>query len=94
MAQQLMVGRAGMASGLILGLSFIAAALSAPLFGALADAIGLQNAMRSLPVLVFATIGVAWFLPDENQVRQLSAIPEARDITSTGERTDAAHDVA
>jgi FSR family fosmidomycin resistance protein-like MFS transporter len=94
MAQQLMVGRAGMASGLILGLSFIAAALSAPLFGALADAIGLQNAMRSLPVLVFATIGVAWFLPDENQVRQLSAIPEARDITSNGERTDAAHDVA
>lgn len=83
MAQQLMVGRAGMASGLILGLSFIAAALSAPLFGALSDAIGLQNAMRTLPILVVITIGVAWFLPDEADVRRLRDIaepePEAAD---------------
>ncbi len=79
-----------MASGLILGLSFIAAALSAPLFGALADAIGLQNAMRSLPVLVIITIGVAWFLPDEAQVQRLSAVPEAWQSPGAAEQPDVA----
>ncbi|HEV2127963.1 MAG TPA: MFS transporter [Thermomicrobiales bacterium] len=76
MAQQLMIGRAGMASGLILGLSFIAGAVSAPLFGRLADAVGLQNAMRSLPLIVLATIGVAWFLPDERRMAEVTNRPE------------------
>ncbi|HYH11799.1 MAG TPA: MFS transporter [Thermomicrobiales bacterium] len=73
MAQQLMVGRAGMASGLILGLSFIAGAVSAPVFGTIADSIGLQNAMRTLPLIVLLTIGVAWFLPTEKQMIQLTS---------------------
>ena len=75
MAQQLMVGRAGMAAGLILGLSFIAGAISAPLFGTLADAVGLQNAMRTLPLIVMATAVVAWFLPTEEQMTALTAEP-------------------
>jgi MFS transporter, FSR family, fosmidomycin resistance protein len=72
MAQQLMIGRAGMASGLILGLSFIAGAISAPLFGRLADRIGLQNAMSTLPLIVILTIAVAWFLPDERRMARLT----------------------
>jgi FSR family fosmidomycin resistance protein-like MFS transporter len=75
MAQQLMIGRAGMASGLILGLSFIAGAVSAPLFGMLADAIGLQGAMRTLPLVVLATIAVSWYLPTE---AQMAALTETR----------------
>jgi FSR family fosmidomycin resistance protein-like MFS transporter len=81
MAQQLMVERAGMASGLILGLSFIAGSFSAPIFGTLADAFGLQNAMRTLPLVVIVTIAVAWFLPTEEQMTQLTATPEANQLT-------------
>jgi MFS transporter, FSR family, fosmidomycin resistance protein len=77
MAQQLMVGRAGVASGLILGLSFIAGAISAPLFGRLADSAGLQNAMRTLPLIVILTISVAWFLPDERRMAEITRKPEA-----------------
>ncbi len=72
LAQQLMVGRAGVASGLILGLSFIAGAISAPLFGMLADEIGLQNAMRSLPLVVLVTAAVAWFLPTERRMAEIA----------------------
>jgi FSR family fosmidomycin resistance protein-like MFS transporter len=75
MAQQLMIGRAGMASGLILGLSFIAGAISAPLFGMLADSVGLQHAMRTLPLIVLLTIAVAWFLPTEAEVNRLTERP-------------------
>lgn len=80
MAQQLMVGRAGMASGLILGLSFIAGSISAPIFGSLADAFGLQNAMRTLPLVVVVTILVAWFLPTEQQMTRLTSAPMTEDI--------------
>jgi len=97
MAQQLMIGRAGMASGLILGLSFIAGAISAPLFGMLADSIGLQNAMQTLPLVVLVTIGVAWFLPTERQMDALAEevplapppapTPTAEPSPETGART-------
>lgn len=76
MAQQLMSGRAGVASGLILGLSFIAGAVSAPVFGTLADSIGLQNAMRTLTIAVLVTAFVAWFLPTEEQMARVTASPE------------------
>src|SRR5699024_3294206 len=44
MAQQLMAGQAGLASGAILGLGFVAGAIGAPVFGAIADDFGTQNA--------------------------------------------------
>jgi FSR family fosmidomycin resistance protein-like MFS transporter len=86
MAQQLMIGRAGVASGLILGLSFIAGAISAPLFGMLADSVGLQNAMRTLPLIVLAAIGAAWFLPTEAKMAEIAGEappPSAPDTTPT-----------
>ncbi len=86
-----------MASGLILGLSFIAGAISAPLFGMLADSIGLQNAMQTLPLVVLVTIGVAWFLPTERQMDALAEevplapppapTPTAEPSPETGART-------
>lgn len=69
MSQQLMRGRTGVASGLILGLGFIAGAVGTPILGALADAIGMQNAIRSMLVVVIATFGIAWWLPSEDQLR-------------------------
>jgi len=75
MAQQLMVGRAGVASGLLLGLGFVAAAIATPIFGAIADAIGMQGMIRTQILVVAVTFAAAWFLPTEQQVR---AIQESR----------------
>lgn len=73
MAQQLMVGRAGVASGLLLGLGFVAAAIGTPIFGAVADSFGMQNAVRTQMIVVVLSFAVAWFLPSEEQVRALRA---------------------
>lgn len=69
MAQQLMSGRAGMASGLILGLGFITGAIGVPVMGAMADAFGIAAAMRLQAVIVLITIAVAFFLPTEEYLR-------------------------
>ena len=71
-AQQLMVGRAGMASGLILGLGFVMGAIGVPILGAIGDAAGIQNAMRSLAIIGAVSAVVAAFLPSENEVRALA----------------------
>jgi MFS transporter, FSR family, fosmidomycin resistance protein len=82
MAQQLMAKRAGVASGLVLGIGFITGAIGVPITGALADAFGFQVAIQLQVILVVATIILAWFLPNEayfeKLVRQNSAsAPEA-----------------
>ncbi|HXM55124.1 MAG TPA: MFS transporter [Candidatus Dormibacteraeota bacterium] len=70
-AQELMADRAGLASGLILGLAFVSGAIGLPLTGAVADRIGLQMAL-GLQVLVAAgTIGIGLLLPSEPYLRQL-----------------------
>lgn len=75
MAQQLMQGRAGVASGVILGLGFITGAIGVPVIGALADNIGIPEAMRAQVLVVIATIGLAWLLPSDDRVRDLATIP-------------------
>ena len=42
------------------------------MFGMLADGVGLQNAMRTLPLVVMVTAGVAWFLPTERRMAELA----------------------
>jgi FSR family fosmidomycin resistance protein-like MFS transporter len=74
-AQQLMKGRAGMASGLILGLGFVMGAIGVPIMGAFADAYGMQNAMRAQAVVAALGIIVAWMLPTERKIRQLTETP-------------------
>src|SRR5207248_8653801 len=61
MAQQLMATRAGLASGLVMGLGFVTGALGVPINGAIADAIGLLKSLMTHVILVIATIGIAWF---------------------------------
>jgi FSR family fosmidomycin resistance protein-like MFS transporter len=71
MAQQLMVDRAGLASGLVLGLGFVTGAIGVPINGAIADSIGLQMSLMTHVVLVIATIAIAWFfLPDEDEMER------------------------
>lgn len=72
MAQQLMVGQAGLASGAVLGLGFVAGAIGAPVFGAIADSIGTQNAIRTQAIMLVIAAGAAWFLPSEARIRELA----------------------
>jgi FSR family fosmidomycin resistance protein-like MFS transporter len=77
MAQQLMADRAGLASGLVMGLGFVTGAVGIPINGAIADSIGLQKSLMTHVVLVIATIAIAWFLPSEVEMERLSTRAEA-----------------
>ncbi|CAN5775280.1 MFS transporter [soil metagenome] len=72
MAQQMMVGRAGVASGLILGLGFVMGAIGVPVMGAVSDEYGIQNAMRTWAVIAAAAIFLATMLPTDAEVQRLS----------------------
>ena len=71
MAQQLMRGRAGIASGLILGLGFVTGAIGVPITGAVADSVGIQMAMRLQVIVVLIAIPLALLLPSERRFREL-----------------------
>ena len=70
MAQQLMASRAGLASGLVMGLGFVTGAIGVPINGAIGDAIGLQKSLMTHVILVIATLGIAWFLPREDEIER------------------------
>ena len=76
MAQQLMASRAGLASGLVMGLGFVTGAIGVPINGAIGDAIGLQKSLMSHVILVIATIAIAWFLPSEEEMERYAAAQE------------------
>jgi FSR family fosmidomycin resistance protein-like MFS transporter len=73
MAQQLMASRAGLASGLVMGLGFVTGAIGVPINGAIADSIGLQRSLMTHVILVLATIVLAWFLPREDEMERITA---------------------
>ena len=72
MAQQLMAARAGLASGLVMGLGFVTGAIGVPINGAIADHIGLQKSLMLHVILVLATIAIAWFLPSEDEMDRIA----------------------
>jgi FSR family fosmidomycin resistance protein-like MFS transporter len=74
-AQELMAGRAGLASGLIMGLGFTMSAIGIPITGAVADAWGIQNAMRFQALIGATTIIFALLLPTEAKIRELTRRP-------------------
>src|SRR5256714_13249872 len=76
MAQQLMATRAGLASGLVMGLGFVTGAIGVPINGAIGDAIGLQKSLTTHVILVIVTIGIAWFLPREEEMERHAMKPE------------------
>lgn len=71
LAQELMSGRAGFASGLIMGLGFVTGAVGVPVTGAIADRFGLQAALAIQVAIVLLTIPVALLLPGERLLRSL-----------------------
>ncbi len=82
MAQQLMSGRPGMASGLILGLGFIMGAVGVPIMGAVADEWGIQNAMRLWALIAVLTIFISLLLPSDAEVRRLTLRPPANRLST------------
>ena len=70
-AQELMAGRAGLASGLIMGLGFAMSAIGIPITGWIGDQHGLQDAMRFQAVIGAVTFVLAWLLPTEEKIRDL-----------------------
>src|SRR5690242_8833475 len=82
MAQQLMAARAGLASGLVMGLGFVTGAIGVPINGAIADARGLQQSLMSHVILVIVTIGIAWFLPREDEMERYAAEQEPVRVTT------------
>ena len=69
-AQELIAARAGFASGLVMGVGFLAGAVGAPVTGAIADHIGLQAALMLQVVVVLLTIPIALLLPSEEFLRR------------------------
>ncbi|HEY0738043.1 MAG TPA: MFS transporter, partial [Herpetosiphonaceae bacterium] len=83
-AQQLMNRRAGMASGLILGIGFLTGAIGVPITGAIADSFGMPTAIRSQVLLVLATIALAWLLPTEQYLQDHQSSTATREQTPPG----------
>ncbi|TMD90976.1 MAG: MFS transporter [Chloroflexi bacterium] len=77
MAQQLMASRAGLASGLVMGLGFVTGAIGIPINGAIGDAVGLQESLMTHVILVAGTIVLAWFLPTEKEIERYSDVVPA-----------------
>lgn len=75
MAQQLMASRAGLASGLVMGLGFVTAAIGIPINGAIGDAFGLQKSLMSHVILVVVTIAIALLLPSERDMDRYAVPP-------------------
>lgn len=94
MAQQLMKGSAGMASGLILGFGFISGGIAVPLLGAAADASSIPTALYGLLGVVALSLAVAWFLPTETRVRAIMAGDGSPSTTMEAGREPAAPVVA
>jgi FSR family fosmidomycin resistance protein-like MFS transporter len=69
-AQELMSGRAGLASGLIMGLGFAMSAIGIPITGWIGDQHGLQDAMRFQAAIGAVTFLLAWFLPSEKKIHE------------------------
>jgi len=87
MAQQLMASRAGLASGLVMGLGFVTGAIGVPINGAIGDAIGLQKSLMTHVFLVIATLGIAWFLPREQEIERYATASTARSPAEIAIRT-------
>lgn len=75
MAQRLLPGRVGMASGFVLGLGFVAAGVGQPLTGVLADNIGPPNAMMAVSCLMLVAIVAALLIPAEAMGAPAAASP-------------------
>jgi len=77
MAQRMVPGRIGVASGVILGLGFVTGGIGVPITGRIADLFGMQVALASLSVLLALGSLVALTIPISDNTVRLSTIDPA-----------------
>lgn len=90
MAQELLAARAGLASGLILGIGFMTGAVGVPITGNVGDRFGLQAALFLQVAVVAATVPIAFLLPTERYLRRLHQVGEGQRHTTSVETEEAA----
>ena len=74
MAQRLVPGRVGVASGVILGLGFVTGGIGVPITGRIADLFGMQVALASLTILLAIGSLIALTLPTGREMARESTI--------------------
>ena len=72
MAQRLLPGRVGMASGFILGMGFVTGGIGVPITGFFADRIGMSEALMMNSVLLLAAAAIVMFIPRRAVVDEAS----------------------
>ena len=77
MAQRLVPGRVGVASGVILGLGFVTGGIGVPITGRIADLFGMQVALASLTILLVIGSLVALTLPTDRETAFESTVDPA-----------------
>ena len=77
MAQRLVPGRIGVASGVILGLGFVTGRIGVPITGRIADLFGMQVALASLTVLLAIGSLVALTIPTGSETARESTVDPA-----------------
>jgi FSR family fosmidomycin resistance protein-like MFS transporter len=87
LAQRLVPGRVGIASGVILGLGFVTGGIGVPITGRIADLYGIQIALASLAILLVLGALVGLTLPDGRiVVRAISPVPRGDLASPSGAR--------
>ena len=74
MAQSLLPGRVGVASGVILGLGFVTGGIGVPITGRISDLFGMQVALASLSLLLVIGSLVALTIPTESEPGRESGV--------------------
>ncbi len=75
MAQRLVPGRVGIASGVILGLGFVTGGIGVPITGRLADLFGMQAALASLAALLLLGVLCSLTLPRDRETAPRATLP-------------------
>jgi FSR family fosmidomycin resistance protein-like MFS transporter len=83
MAQRLVPGRIGVASGVILGLGFVTGGIGVPITGRIADLFGMQVALASLTVLLAIGSLVALTIPTGRTTARESTVDSAASRVDT-----------
>lgn len=79
LAQGLMPGRVGVTSGLILGIGFVTGGVGVSITGAVADRVGLTQALALMPVLLGVALALTLFVPSDRPATRDRGVPVERE---------------
>jgi FSR family fosmidomycin resistance protein-like MFS transporter len=89
MAQKLVPGRVGIASGVILGLGFVTGGIGVPITGRLADLFGMQLALSSLVIMLIAGTLLTFTLPATAAEARAEPHPDREPLVANNDRSAA-----